>query len=82
MGSHEQAIMGLESRAVTARVTKHFVTIFSTTCNSNTLTEIFLSTMLVRLQLSALVASCHLLITFETVCTQVRPDNMSGLIYF
>ena len=33
MGSHERTVMGLESRAVSARVTKHFVTIFSTTCN-------------------------------------------------
>ena len=33
MGSHEWAVMGLESRAVLARVTKHFVTFFSTTCN-------------------------------------------------
>ena len=33
MGSCELAVMGLESRAVTAGVTKHFVTIFSETCN-------------------------------------------------
>ena len=36
MGSHEQAIMSCESRAVSARVTKPFVTtncIFSKTCN-------------------------------------------------
>ena len=33
MGSCELAVMGLESQAVTARVTKHFVTIFSETCN-------------------------------------------------
>ena len=32
MGSCEQAVMGLESRAVSAGVTKHFVTIFSKTC--------------------------------------------------
>ena len=31
MGSREGTIMGLESRAVSARVTKHFVTIFSKT---------------------------------------------------
>ena len=29
MGSHEQAVMDLESHAESARVTKHFVTIFS-----------------------------------------------------
>ena len=34
MGSHEQADMGLLSRAVSARVTKHVVTIFSKTCNN------------------------------------------------
>ena len=34
MGSHEQAVMGFDSRAVSARVTKHFVTIFSKTCNN------------------------------------------------
>ena len=28
MGSHEGAVMGLESRAVSARVAKHIVTIF------------------------------------------------------
>ena len=28
MGSHEQAVMGLEPRAVTAWVTKHFVTFY------------------------------------------------------
>ena len=33
MGSHERAIMGLESGAVSARETKHFVTIYSKTCN-------------------------------------------------
>ena len=33
MGSRERAVMGLGSRAVSARVTKHFVTIFSKTCN-------------------------------------------------
>ena len=33
MGSCERAVMGLESQAVSALVTKHFVTIFSTTCN-------------------------------------------------
>ena len=33
MGSHEQAVMGLESRAVSAWVTMHFVTIFNKTCN-------------------------------------------------
>ena len=31
MGSLELAVMGLESLAVSARVTKHFVTIFSKT---------------------------------------------------
>ena len=33
MGSHERAVMALESRAVSVRVTKHFVTIYSKTCN-------------------------------------------------
>ena len=33
MGSLERAVMGFESRAVSARVTKHIVTIFSKTCN-------------------------------------------------
>ena len=28
MGSKEQAVFGLESRAISALVTKHFVTIF------------------------------------------------------
>ena len=32
MGSREWAVMGLESEAVSARVTKFFVTIFSKTC--------------------------------------------------
>ena len=31
--SSERPVMGLESRAVSAQVTKHFVTIFSKTCN-------------------------------------------------
>ena len=34
MGSHVRAVMGLESQAVSARLTKHFVTIFSKTCNN------------------------------------------------
>ena len=34
IGSCERANMGLESRAVSARVTKHFVTFFSKTCNN------------------------------------------------
>ena len=33
MGSRGRDVMGLESRAVSARVIKHFVTIFSKTCN-------------------------------------------------
>ena len=33
MGSCEQAVLDLESRAVSAWVTKHFVTTFSKTCN-------------------------------------------------
>ena len=33
MGSHERAVMCLAPRAVSARVAKHFVTIFSKTCN-------------------------------------------------
>ena len=32
MGSRERAVLVLETRAVSARVTKHFVTIFSKTC--------------------------------------------------
>ena len=32
MGSRECVVMGLKSRAVSALVTKHFVTIFSKTC--------------------------------------------------
>ena len=39
--SCEQAIMGLELRAVSARVTKHFVTIFSKTCNNNSNNNFF-----------------------------------------
>ena len=34
MGSHKRAGADLASRAVLARVTKHFVTIFSKTCNN------------------------------------------------
>ena len=34
MSSREWADMGLESQAVSARVTKHFVTVFSKTCNN------------------------------------------------
>ena len=37
MGSREQAVMGFESRAVSVRVTKHFVTIFSKTYNKELL---------------------------------------------
>ena len=33
MGSHERTVMALESRTVSARVTKYLVTIFSKTCN-------------------------------------------------
>ena len=33
MGSHECVVMGLKSRAASALVTKHFVIIFSKTCN-------------------------------------------------
>ena len=33
MGSRERAVIGLESQAVLAVITKHFVTIFSKTCN-------------------------------------------------
>ena len=32
-GSCEWTVMGLESPAVSARVTQHFVTVFSKTCN-------------------------------------------------
>ena len=34
MGSCEQAVIGLESQAVSARVTTHFFTIFIKTCNN------------------------------------------------
>ena len=34
MCSREWAVMGLESRAISGRLTKHFVTIFSKTCNN------------------------------------------------
>ena len=37
MGSHEQAVMGLESQAVSDWVTKHFVTIYS---NNNFLSSL------------------------------------------
>ena len=33
MSSRERVVMGLGSQAVSARVTKHFDTIFSKTCN-------------------------------------------------
>ena len=33
MGSHEWVVRGLKSRAASARVNKHFVTIFSKTCD-------------------------------------------------
>ena len=33
MGSHERAVMGLDSRAVSARVIKDFVTVLSKTYN-------------------------------------------------
>ena len=33
MGSRECVVMGLKSRAASALVTKHFVFIFSKTCN-------------------------------------------------
>ena len=33
MGSREWLVVGLKSRAASARGTKHFVTIFSKTCN-------------------------------------------------
>ena len=36
VGSREPAVMGLESQAVSALVTKHFVSIFSKTCNNGT----------------------------------------------
>ena len=34
MGSRERAVMGLASPAVSARIIKHFDTIFSKTCNN------------------------------------------------
>ena len=34
MGSNEKDVMGSASRAVSARLTKHFVAIFSKTCNN------------------------------------------------
>ena len=36
MGSRERSVMGLESQAVSAQVTKHFVTILSKTSNNGT----------------------------------------------
>ena len=33
VGSHERTVMALESQAISAQVTKYFVTIFSKTCN-------------------------------------------------
>ena len=33
MGSHEQTVIGLESQAISAEVTKHFITIFRK-CNN------------------------------------------------
>ena len=33
MGTFEQAVIDLESQAVSARVTYHFVTVFIKTCN-------------------------------------------------
>ena len=38
-GSHERAVMGLASRAVSAGVTKHFITIFSKTRNKAIYTQ-------------------------------------------
>ena len=35
MGSHEQAVNGLEAEAVSAKVAKLIVTIFNKTCNKN-----------------------------------------------
>ena len=35
MGSHERAVLGLESQAVSAQVTKNFVAIFSKICNND-----------------------------------------------
>ena len=35
MGSPERAVNGLESGALSAWVTKHFVTIFSKTCDKD-----------------------------------------------
>ena len=35
MGSRGLAVIGLESRTVSARVIMHFVTIFSKTCNDS-----------------------------------------------
>ena len=34
MGSHERAVMGLKSQAISAQVSAHFVTVFSKTCNN------------------------------------------------
>ena len=34
MGLGERAVIGLETQAVSAQVTKHFATIFSKTCNN------------------------------------------------
>ena len=54
MGAHERAIMGLESPAVSARVTQHFVTIFSKTCNNYSNNNFF-----VRLSLYKMVHLKH-----------------------
>ena len=43
MGSHEQAVKCLESHAVSAQVTKHFVTIYSKTCNNKKLFFLFIT---------------------------------------
>ena len=39
MGLHERAVMGLASQAVSAQVTKHFVTFFSKTCHKAIYTQ-------------------------------------------
>ena len=40
MDVHEQSAMGLDSRAVSDRVTKQIVTIFSKTCNKVHITDV------------------------------------------
>ena len=47
MGSYEWAFMGLEPQAVSARVTKHFVTTFSKACNKISFVMHYLNSTLI-----------------------------------